>query len=103
MEHTELLNNLAKECNEIGVILYEYSYNHQVFGGWSVTVGRPHHRMHFSWDGKESYLGIGEAEFNNSNSVPNWEPVFPSISGTQTKPEEVFESITKMVGERYGT
>ena len=103
MEHTELLNKLVKECESIGVTLYEHSYDRQVFGSWSVTVGKPHHRLRFSWDGKESYLGIGEAEFKNSNSVPIWEPVFPSISGTQTRPEEVFEFISKKVGERYDT
>jgi arylsulfatase A-like enzyme len=103
MEHTELLKKLANECESIGVTLYEHGYNYQAFGSWSVTLGRPHHRMHFSWDGKESYLGIGEAEFTNSNSRSNWEPVFPSMSGTQVSPEEVFGFIYKKVGERYGT
>jgi len=103
MEHTELLKNLATECDKIGVILYEHSYHHQIFGSWSLTVGNPHHRMRFTWDGKESYLGIGEAELRNSNSVPNWKYISPSISGTQTKPKEVFEFITKMVSLRYST
>ncbi len=102
MEHTELLNKLVNECTAIGVTLYEHSYKHQAFGSWYLVLGKPHHRMRFSWDGKESYLGIGEAAFGNSNSSPDWEPVFPSISGTRVKPEEVFEFITKKVVERYG-
>lgn len=103
MEHTELLNNLANECLEMGVTLYEHSYNYQAFGSWYLVVGKPHHRMRFSWDGKESYLGIVEAEFSYSGDVPEWKPVFPSISGTKTKPAEVFQFIITKVGERYGT
>lgn len=103
MEHTELLNNLANRCQEIGVTLYEYSYNHQAFGSWYVVVGKDQHRIRFSWDGKESYLGIGEAELCNGNSMPEWRPVSPSISGTQTKPAEIFNFIIKKVSEWYGT
>jgi len=103
MEHTELLNNLASSCQEIGVTLYEHSYSYQAFGSWYVVVGKPHHRMRFSWDGKESYLGIGEAKFSNSSSPAEWEPVFPSISGTQAQPAEVFQFIFKKVSKRYGT
>ena len=103
MEHTELLNNFVNECQEIGVTLYEHSYNYQAFGSWYVVVGMPHHRMRFSWDGKESYLGIGEAKFGNSNSIPEWQPVSSSISGAHTKLAEVFQFIFKKLGERYGT
>lgn len=103
MEHTELLDKLANKCKEIGVTLYEHSYNYQVFGSWYVVVGTPHHRMRFSWDGKESYLGIGVAEFCNSNSPPEWKPISSSISGTQAKPSEVFNFILKKVNEQYGT
>ena len=103
MEHTELLNNLARSCQEIGVTLYEHSYNYQAFGSWYVVVGKPHHRMRFSWDGKESHLGIGEAKFSNSSSPAEWEPAFLSISEAQTQPADVFQFILKKVSERYGT
>ena len=102
MEHTELLDDFANSCQQVGVTLYEHSYHYQAFGSWYVVVGKPHHRMRFSWDGKESYLGISEAEFCNSNSVPEWRPIFPSISGTQTRPAEVFDFILKKVSGQYG-
>ncbi len=102
-EHIELLSGLAKECEALGVTLYHHSYDELVFGSWSVIVGHPHDRLEFTWDGKESYLAIGESQFANQNSRPDWKPVFPSISGTQTTHEEVFEFIVNKVRERYAT
>jgi len=89
MKNSELLNNIESECDALAITLYEHSYSHQAFGSWSVVAGKPHHRMRFSWDGKESYLGIAESEFTNSVSSSEWQPVFPSISGTQTSTDEV--------------
>jgi hypothetical protein len=103
MKITELLTSLESECDRQGTTLYEHSYSHQAFGSWSVIVGKPHHRMRFSWDGKESYLGIAESEFSNSSSSPDWQPVFPSISGTQKSTAEVLSFIIKQLSERYDT
>ena len=103
MKIPELLSNLENECDTLGITLYEHSYSYQAFGSWYVVVGKPHHRTRFSWDGKESYLGIAESEFTNSSSSPEWQPVFPSISGTQTSASEVLGFITKQLRERYAT
>lgn len=103
MKISELLSNLESECDTLGITLYEHSYSHLAFGSWSIVAGKPHHRMLFSWDGKGSYLGIGESEFTNSSSSPEWRPVFPSISGTQTSTDEVLGFITKQLRERYAT
>ena len=103
MNISELLSNLESECDALGITVYERSYSHEAFESWSVVAGKPHHRMRFSWDGKESYLGIAESEFTNSSSNPEWQPVFPSVSGTQTSTDEVLGFITNQLRERYVT
>ncbi len=103
MEHTELLNKLATQLEIIGLTLYEHAYYYQVFGSWHVIVGKPHDRMRFSWDGKESYLGVTQAQFSNSNSIPVWEPDLDNSLGIRSTPIEVFDFIAKRVAERYGT
>jgi len=103
MEHTELVNNLTSECEALGLTLYEHEYHHQVFGSWLLVIGKPHDRLQFSWDGKESYLGVAYSSFNNGNSNPNWESLFPNISGTKTSQIEVFQFISKELNQRYGS
>jgi len=104
MTHFDLLAKLVADCASRDVTCYEHEYDSQVFGSWSVTFGGPHHRTRFSWDGKESYLGVSESDFENSNSVPNWVPnPEVCIGGTDLAGKDVFEHIYKMVAARYGT
>ncbi|MBK7352276.1 MAG: hypothetical protein IPI97_10505 [Nitrosomonas sp.] len=103
MNISELLSNLESECDTLGITLYEHSYSYQAFGSWSVVARKPHHRMQFSWDGRESYLSIAESEFTNSSSIPEWQPVLPSISGTQTSADEILSFISKLLREQYAT
>jgi hypothetical protein len=103
MEHTELLNELTLKADEMGLTMFEHSYNHLAFGSWFVIFGKPHHRLHFSWDGKDSYLNISESDFGNSNSLPNWKPISTNNSVSTTEQENIFEFIINKLGEQYGT
>lgn len=101
IEHIRSINELAGYCEKYDLIIFEHEYNYMVFGSWLIVIGKSKHRMKFSWDGKESYLGIGLSVFQNSNSVANWEPVFPSVSGTQKTEEEVFNFIKETLAKQY--
>ncbi|WP_460240089.1 hypothetical protein [Aurantivibrio infirmus] len=103
MEHFELLNKYINEWEEAGITLYEHSFNNQAFGSWYIVAGKPHHRLRFSWDGKESYLGIGESEFANSSSAASWSPITPGVGSSQLKATEIFQFISTELSKRYGT
>ena len=103
MNHIELLQDLLHQCSDIGLRLYEHHYNYLAFGSWSLVIGTAKHRMRFVWDGKESYLSIAFSSFNNQNSLPVWEPVFPSIGGTTITQEKVFEHIIQVLREYRAT
>jgi hypothetical protein len=103
MEHTELLNSLNTQCNSIGLTLYEHNYNYMHFGSWSLVVGTSKNRMQFSWDGKESYLGISVSSFQNSNSAPCWESDLSGISGTTLSEEQVFQFIYEKLCAQYNS
>ena len=103
MEHLERLNQLATECDSIGVTLYEYNYSYQSFGCWSITIGKPHQRMRFYWDGRESYFGIEESGFTNSSSSACWVDAVANNSISPTKPVEIFKLISEKVREKYCT
>jgi hypothetical protein len=101
IKHIKLINELAEYCEKYNLIIFEHEYNYMAFGSWSVIIGKSKHRIKFSWDGKESYLGIGLSSFQNSNSIANWEPVFPSVSGTQKTEKEVFNFIKETLAKQY--
>jgi len=101
MEHIELLHNLNKQCKGIGLTLYEHEYNYLAFGSWTIVVGTSKQRMKFSWDGKESSLGIGISSFQNSNSAPCWEPDLSGISGTTVTEEQVFQFICEKLCSQF--
>lgn len=101
IEHIRLLNDLAKYCENQGLTIFEHKYRYLAFGSWSLIIGKDKDRMMFSWDGKESYLGVGKSNFQNSNSSPNWEPVFPSIGGINQSEASVFSFIKKQLKKQY--
>ena len=101
IEHIKLINDVSEFCEKHDLIIFEHDYNYMVFGSWSLVIGKSKHRMRFSWDGKESYLGVGVSEFQNSNSTANWEPVLPSIGGTQKTEVEVFAFIKESLKKQY--
>ena len=101
IEHIRLLNELAEYCENNGLTIFEHHYHYLAFGSWSLIVGKDKHRMMFSWDGKESYLGIGKSNFQNSNASSNWEPVFPSIGGTNQSEASVFSFIIEQLKKQY--
>lgn len=101
MKITELFNRLEGECDAQALTLYEYSYSHLDFGSWFIVLGNSHHRIRFSWDGKESALGIAESEFINTKSRPEWRPLLPGISSASLSTADVLSFITKKVNEQY--
>ena len=101
IEHIHLLNELAKYCANHDLTIFEHKYHYLAFGSWSLIIGKDKYRMMFNWDGKESYLGIGKSTFQNSNSSPNWEPVFPSIGGTKQSEIAIFKFIKEQLKKQY--
>ena len=103
VQHMRLVNELAEYCEKCDLTIFEHDYDYMAFGSWVLVIGKSKHRMKFSWDGKESYLGVGISKFQNSNSTANWEPEFPSIGGTQKTEEEVFSFVKDKLKKQYTT
>ena len=93
IEHSRFVADLAEFCSKCNFTIYKHNYDYTVFGSWIMVIGRPHHRVKFSWDGKESYLGVSESEFKNQNSVPEWYPVEWGPGGTTLEQTDVFDFI----------
>jgi hypothetical protein len=81
-----LLEGLASQ--EIG--LYEHRYDALVFGSFQITLGRPHQRVRFTWEGRDATLGVEfqtlKSQQNNAAwvhdayiSVPNHADVYAEI------------------------
>ncbi len=101
IEHFQLVYELAESCEMHDLIVYEHEYSYMHFGSWVIIIGNSKHRTKFSWDGKESYLGISMSKFQNSNSMPDWKPVFPSLGGTKKTEAEVFAFVMEVLEKQY--
>ena len=103
IEHMRLVNEIANFCESHNLTTLEHQYNYLMFGSWLLVIGKSKQRMKFSWDGKESYLGVEISQFQNSNSVAAWVPVFPGVVGVQKTGAEVFSFIKETLGKQYAT
>ena len=101
IEHLKLVYELAGSCEMHDLIVYEHEYSYMVFGSWMIIIGKSKHRTKFSWDGKESYLDISMSDFQNSNSMPDWKPVFPNVGGTKKTEAEVFAFVMEVLEKQY--
>ena len=101
IEHLKLVYELAGYCEMHDLIVYEHEYSYMHFGSWMIIIGKSKHRTKFSWDGKESYLDISMSEFQNSNSMPDWKPVFPNVGGTKKTEAEVFAFVMEVLEKQY--
>ena len=101
IEHLKLVFELAESCERHDLTVYVYEYSYMAFGSWMIITGKNKHRTKFSWDGKESYLGISMSEFQNSSSMPDWKPVFPNVGGTKKTEAEVFAFVKEVLEKQY--
>jgi len=101
IEHIQSVNKLADYCKQLGLTIFEHEYNYMAFGSWVLVIGKDKHRIKFNWDGKESYLGVAASKFQNSNSLPSWEPVLSSVGDTSIKQENVFSFIEETLEKQY--
>lgn len=101
IEHNQLVNEIAGYCEKNDLTIFVHNYNYMAFDSWVLIIGKDKHRMKFSWDGKESNLGVEQSKFHNSNSGPNWELVIPSIGGTKTTQGNVFAFIKELLAKQF--
>ena len=102
IEHLRLVGELAEYCAENNLTIYKHEYDYLIFGSWIIVVGEAHHRIKFSWDGKESYLGVSESEFKNQNSNSDWQRFEWGPGGTMEQ-GAVFEFIREHLQSRYAS
>jgi len=100
IEHSRLVGGLAEYCAENNFTIYKHDYDFLIFGSWIIVIGKAHHRVKFSWDGKESYLGVSESKFENQSSNPDWQP-FEWGPGGAIEQAAVFEFIKEHLQSRY--
>jgi len=102
IQHFDALAGLVRKCAETGLTIYEYRYQERAWGSWRLIVGTIGERIYFSWDGKESYLGIGISQFADINDDPSWQPFGDnSIGGTSKTDEEIFQFVWQIVSEHW--
>jgi hypothetical protein len=90
LQHLESLLRFARELQGEGIGLYEHSFDAQAFGSFIVVFGRPHERVRFVWDGRESTLEVLVGKFHNSSQPANWvHERFVSLPGGQGVFEEI--------------
>ncbi len=101
IEHSRLVGSLAEYCDAHNLTIYKHDYDYLVFGSWIIVIGNDHHRVKFCWDGKESYLGVSESEFDNLNSDPDWRPFEWGPGGVSIEQVAVFEFIKEHLQSIY--
>ena len=72
IEHLKALLFIAEELREAGIAVLQHSYHPMAFGSFILEVGKPHSKVLFEWDGKESILSISFARLTNQNENPEW-------------------------------
>ena len=97
IKHFQFVYELAELGKMHGLIVYEHEYRYMGFGSWTIIIGKGTHRTKFRWDGKESDLDIRMSAFQNSNSMPDWKPVFPHVGGTKKTEAEVFAFVMQVL------
>ncbi len=73
IEHIKSLLFIAEELRESGIAVYRHSYYPMVFGSFTLELGKPHSRILFVWDGKESNFSISFAALENQNENSHWD------------------------------
>ena len=71
-EHVRQLARLIEELASAGIDLYEHHYEQLSFGNFLIVVGRPHERVRFAWDGRDSVLAVACRRLTNLNGLEGW-------------------------------
>lgn len=57
-----LIAALSARLEKAGVRIFEHKYDTHAFGSWHLVAGTGSRRIHFAYEGKESYLRYRDAE-----------------------------------------
>lgn len=72
VEHLEQVAALAERLSRYGLTVFYHQYDDTAFGNFVLEIGRPHHRLRFVWDGRDSALVTSESGFQNQTSPASW-------------------------------
>jgi hypothetical protein len=72
IHHFESLSRILRELGQEAIELCEHRYHPDAFGSFELVVSRGHTRLKFTWDGRDSLLSVGFANFQNKNAAAPW-------------------------------
>jgi hypothetical protein len=100
-EHKEFVSRLLKRHESLGIKLCQDTYAEEIFGSWILVIGIKLKRLKFSWDAKESYLGVGYKNFYIFGFPTSWEILPTDVGGTQVSQAEIFAFIDNVITEKF--
>ncbi len=71
-EHVAQLAAHLEDLVSYGIGLYEHRYDALTFGSFQVTLGRPHQSVRFTWEGRDSTLGVEFQTFKSQQDHSAW-------------------------------
>jgi hypothetical protein len=71
-EHVAQLAALLEDLASHWIGLYEHRYDASVFGSFQVTLGRPHERVRFTWEGRDATLGVEFQRLKSQQDKAAW-------------------------------
>lgn len=101
----DALNNFAERIKDIGLALYEVEFDSLCFGSFSVVFGKRKKRFKATWDGREFFLDLFQADVPDSRIPVDWK----HASNRRLEPapfavifDAIGEQITKIVEPAAG-
>jgi len=101
LKHFRAIISLGEKLKEIGVDYYEHQYYSLAFGSWTIIAGKRKERTKFSWDGRDGFLELWEANFPDSSySTVEWNHV--KTEGVDYKdPVTVYDRMEQYLRIKY--
>ena len=89
----------AKSLGQSNLAIYSVDYNLEIFGSWTIELGRRHKRSLLQWDGKEFVLSLSRCNVSNSGAVKPWKHVIDEQLDSGLPKDELFQIAENLVLE----
>jgi hypothetical protein len=75
IQHADAVLGMARRVSALGVAIYKHEYLTLAFGSWVLVAGTRHHRLQFTWDGRDFAFTISRASAGDSRQPLAWQHV----------------------------
>ena len=91
----------SASLSQSDLAIFRVHYNIEVFGSWTIEMGRRHRRALVEWDGREFVMSISLCDVSDSRAAKGWKVVSDEQLDSGVPYEELFQIAENLVLEKF--